>query len=83
MRVQLKKIMCTTDFSESSTLAVAYGTALAEEFKSKLYLSHVVELPSVGMYGDAFSYPIGQQDRILDYSRGYLKRLIGDTTVDC
>jgi nucleotide-binding universal stress UspA family protein len=82
MRVQLKKIMCTTDFSESSTLAVAYGIALAEEFKSKLYLSHVIELPSVGMYGDAFSYPVGQQDRILDYSRGYLKRLIGDRTVD-
>ena len=82
MRVQLKKIMCTTDFTESSTLAVAYGTALAEEYKSKLYLSHVVELPSVGMYGDAFSYPVGQQDRILEYSRGYLKRLIGDTSVD-
>lgn len=82
MRVQLNKIMCTTDFTESSTLAVAYGTALAKEYKSKLYLSHIIELPSVGMYGDAFSYPIGQQDRILDYSRGYLKRLIGETTVN-
>lgn len=82
MRVQLNKIMCTTDFTESSTLAVAYGTALAKEYKSKLYLSHIVELPSVGMYGDAFSYPVGQQDRMLDYSRGYLKRLIGETNVD-
>jgi len=82
MRVQLKKIICTTDFSDSSNMAVAYGTALAKEFKAKLYLSHVIDLPSVGMYGDAFSYPVGQQDRIIDYSRGYLKRLIGETPVD-
>ena len=82
MRVQLKKIICTTDFSDASNYAVAYGTALAKEFKARLYLSHVIDLPSVGMYGDAFSYPIGQQDRIIDYSRGYLKRLIGETPVD-
>jgi len=82
MRVNLKKIICTTDFSDASNIAVAYGTALAKEFKAKLYLSHVIDLPSVGMYGDAFSYPVGQQDRIIDYSRGYLERLIGETTVD-
>lgn len=82
MRVQLKKIICTTDFSDSSNIAVAYGTALAREFKAKLYLSHVIDLPSVGMYGDAFSYPVGQQDRIIDYSRGYLERLIGETPID-
>ena len=82
MRVQLKKIICTTDFSDSSNIAVAYGIALAKEFKAKLYLSHVIDLPSVGMYGDAFSYPVGQQDRIMDYTREYLKRLIGETSVD-
>lgn len=82
MRVQLKKIICTTDFSDSSNIAVAYGIALAKEFKAKLYLSHVIDLPSVGMYGDAFSYPVGQQDRIIDYTREYLRRLIGETSVD-
>jgi nucleotide-binding universal stress UspA family protein len=82
MRVQLKKIVCTTDFSDSSNMAVDYAIALAKEFRAKLYLSHVIDLPSVGMYGDAFSYPVGQQDRIVEYSRGYLQKLVGDTPVD-
>ena len=82
MRVQLKKIVCTTDFSDSSNMAVDYAIALAKEFEAKLYLSHVIDLPSVGMYGDAFSYPVGQQDRIVEYSRGYLQKLVGDTPVD-
>jgi len=82
MRVQLKKIVCTTDFSDSSNMVVDFAIALAKEFRAKLYLSHVIDLPSVGMYGDAFSYPVGQQDRIVEYSRGYLQKLVGDTPVD-
>jgi len=61
---------------------VSYGIALAKEFSAKLYLCHVIDLPSTGMYGDIVSYPVGQQDRIINYAHGYLSRLIGDSPLD-
>jgi nucleotide-binding universal stress UspA family protein len=82
VRVQLKSIICTTDFSDTSNYAVSYGIALAKEFSAKLYLCHVIDLPSTGMYGDIVSYPVGQQDRIINYAHGYLSRLVGDVPID-
>ena len=50
MKVQLKNIICTTDFSEVSNQAVTFGVALAKELSAKLYLCHVIDLSSVAMY---------------------------------
>ncbi len=53
MRVHLRRIMCTTDFSECSRFTVPYGVALAREFGAMLYVCHVVDLPAVAVYGEA------------------------------
>jgi nucleotide-binding universal stress UspA family protein len=53
MRIQLKKIICSTDFSDLSNHAVKYAIALAKEFKAKLYLCHIIDLSSATMYGEA------------------------------
>ncbi len=52
MRVHLRRIMCTTDFSECSRFTIPYGVALAREFGAMLYVCHVVDLPAVAVYGE-------------------------------
>jgi len=65
MRVQLKSIICTTDFSECSRFTIPYGVALAEEFGARLYVCHVVELPSVTAYGEAIRDPEQDKKRMM------------------
>lgn len=82
MRVQVKNIICSTDFSDYSNYAVTYGIALAKEFAAKLYVCHVIDLSSATMYGEGFSDPLEQQSRITNYSWEYLERLIGEQPFD-
>jgi nucleotide-binding universal stress UspA family protein len=80
--MQLKSIICTTDFSALSNHAVYYGIALAKEFKAKLYLCHVIDISSITMYdGAAFTYE-SQNGYIRDYAHKYLTRLIGEHPID-
>ncbi len=84
MRIRPKSIMCATDFSDISKHAVAYGIALANEFSAKLFLCHVIDLPSapVSIYGETYLEPIDQQPRITEYVHEQLKRLIRDQPVE-
>jgi len=43
MRLQLNKIMCAVDFSDSTRDILAYGVALCKEFNAKLYMVHIVD----------------------------------------
>ncbi|MBW2066978.1 MAG: universal stress protein [Deltaproteobacteria bacterium] len=82
MRIRIENILLTTDLSESSGYAIPYGVALAKEYGSKLYLCHVIDLPSTGVYGDAISYPVGQQDRVVSYTNHHLSQLMAGCNVD-
>jgi nucleotide-binding universal stress UspA family protein len=82
MRVEFKKILCATDFSEFSNLAVNYGVALAKEFEAGLIISHVIDLSSVAIYGEFQLDPVGQQNRIIEDATAQLEELIGDQAVD-
>lgn len=82
MRVQFKKILCATDFSDFSNHTVNYGVALAKEFGSKLIICHVIDLSSVAIYGEFQLDPIGQQNRIIDDAKDQLEKLTGDQPVD-
>ena len=84
MRIAPKRIMCATDFSDISKHAVAYGIALANEFRSKLFLCHVIDLPSapVSIYGETYLEPIDQQPRITEYVHEQLTRLVKDQPVE-
>ncbi len=81
MKVHIKSIVCTTDFSDFSNRAIPFGVALAKEFGAKLYLCHVIDLSSVAMYGEGFSDPLMLETKITDYAHEHLQDLIGDTDI--
>jgi len=82
MRVEIKSIICTTDFSDFSYNAIPYGIALAKEFGAKLYVCHVIDLSSAAMYGEIIADTVEQQNRIMGYTLEHLKRIIGEQPVD-
>ena len=82
VKVQIKTIVCTTDFSDFSNRAIPFGVALAKEFGAKLYLCHVIDLSSVAMYGEGFSDPLMLESKITDYAQQHLNDLIGDTDIE-
>ena len=81
MRVQFKNILCATDFSDFSNHTISYGVALAKEFDARLFVSHVIDLSSVAIYGEFQLDPIGQQNRIMEDADAQLKELTGDQPV--
>ena len=81
MRVQFKNILCATDFSDFSNHTISYGVALAKEFEAKLFVSHVIDLSSVAIYGEFQLDPVGQQNRIVEDAAVQLKELTGDQPI--
>jgi nucleotide-binding universal stress UspA family protein len=82
MRKQMNTIFCATDFSKLAEEVVAYGITLAKEFNAKLVVCHVVDFPTVSMYGEAVAGPIEHQNRFMDYAKSEISRLIGDASID-
>ena len=82
MRVHLKSIICSTDFSDFGNHAVSYGIALAKEFGAKLYMCHVVDLSSAAIYGEIVLNSLEQQNQIVNYAHAQIKKLIGSQSVD-
>jgi nucleotide-binding universal stress UspA family protein len=82
MRVLLKRILCATDFSDFSNHAIPYGIALAREFKAKLYVSHVIDLSSAAIYGEAVFALEEQQSRMTSYAHNEMTRLMGQESLE-
>lgn len=82
MKVDLKRIVCTTDFSDLSYIALPYAVSLAREFKAELYIVHAVDLTTAAMYGEA----VLDHDLILESTQKQaaqqLKGLIKDQPLD-
>ena len=76
MRIKLNKIICATDFSDLSNHAVFYGASLAQEYKAKLYLCHVIDLSSATMYGEATYAFESQLTHMEDYARKRMMRVM-------
>jgi nucleotide-binding universal stress UspA family protein len=81
MRVQMKNILCATDFSNFSNLTIPYGVALAREFNAKLYICHVIDFSSIAIYGEFQLNPVDQQNRIKKQAAEQLDQLIGEQPV--
>ncbi len=43
MAIQVKRILCPTDFSESSEHALTYAVSFARQYGATIYLVHVIE----------------------------------------
>ncbi len=83
MRVQFKKIACTTDMSDFSNNTLVYGSELARVFDAKLYACHVISLPSMATYygytGDERSGEGTKQ--IIDQVTDTFDRMMGESSV--
>lgn len=78
MRINIKNILCTTDFSRFSNLAISYALSMAGAFDAKLYVCHVIDLTTAGMYGEAFLAFDEQESRITSRALGELRATMGD-----
>ena len=47
--IEIKNVLCPTDFSECADYAVQYGAQLARTFGAKLHLHHAVTVPYEGI----------------------------------
>jgi len=45
MRIEFGRILCAADLSESSSMVIGYGSAIAKAFGAKLFGAYVVEIP--------------------------------------
>jgi nucleotide-binding universal stress UspA family protein len=82
MRIQLKKILCTTDFSDFSNYAVPYAIRLAKEFNATLYVCHVVDITPIAAYDEAVVHWVDQQKALTEYAQEQLNHLIGEQPLD-
>ena len=82
MRPNLKNIMCLTDLSIFSNQTIDYGIALAKEFESRLYLCHVVDIPSMAIYAEAHLNPMEQQNQIISQAETTLGDLTRGEDID-
>lgn len=82
MRVTLKSIICTTDFSECSGFTVPYGKLLATEFGARLYVCHVVDLPPVPVHGEAIRDPREDERRLMREAEEEIAKLMSDCSIE-
>ena len=76
--LKLKKILCTTDFSEASFEALKYAISLARSTRAKLILMYVVnqKMLSEGLSLARVSAPEALGKEIADEARRRLKMLV-------
>lgn len=75
MRVPIRTILFSTDLSELANHALPYAVFLCRELGAKLYVGHVVDVPPVGIYGEAIVDPLGQQELILESAQVQIETL--------
>ena len=73
--IELKRIVCPTDFSPTSSQAVDYAATLAEQFGAELILLHVVPEMTYPLrsFGMAASFP-NLHEELHDRARGALQQ---------
>jgi nucleotide-binding universal stress UspA family protein len=81
MKIDIKRILCATDLSDFSNHAVNYGLSVAKEFGSKLYLCHIIDLPTVSIHGVTYEYPLEQQKSMMDHAAEKLNKIMEKSPV--
>lgn len=83
MRMHLKNVLWTTDLSDFSIGTVDYGINLAKLYNARLYLCHVVNLPSVAaFYGGVYVDTVEEQNRSMTFAKEQLEALMRGKEVD-
>jgi nucleotide-binding universal stress UspA family protein len=79
MKVQVQRILCPVDFSDSSDHAMRYASALAETFGAELTLLHVVAPVMAALPGET-ALPdtmLANIDELVDACRERLEQIVG------
>lgn len=76
MRKQIRRILAATDFSEVSGNVVPLGVRIASELNATLYVCHVIDLPTISLYGETVFEPIMQQQRYIDFARREIETIM-------
>jgi nucleotide-binding universal stress UspA family protein len=64
-KIQLREVLCATDFSEHSVSVLAHAAAIARRYRSRLYVAHVIPT-------DVYrSVPAEVMDEALKQTQGY------------
>ena len=74
MKSKIRRILCATDFSEASGMLVPYSIDLAAELNAELYVCHVIDLPTISIYGEAVFDPVNQQQRFTDFAQREIEK---------
>ena len=82
MKINFNNILCATDLSDLSTIAISSGVALAKEFNAKLYVCHIVDLSTTAAYGDIIFAPLELQNKTIGYTHEQLKRMMQNQSID-
>lgn len=80
--VQIQNVLWLTDFSQDSAYALAYAHTLAELYKTKLYLMHVIDNPTSSIYGrvegDYLAMEINAREKAGTWLRDYATKELRD-----
>ncbi|MFP4193591.1 MAG: universal stress protein [Desulfosalsimonas sp.] len=82
MKTKIHRILCATDFSDVSRIVVPYSIDLASELNAELFVCHVIDLPTISVYGEAVFDPITQQQRFMDFARREIEKEIQKSPVE-
>lgn len=77
----LKRILVATDFSETSHEALRYGAALANEFRAKCYVLHVLPKAPAEDPGNT-EFPLGLYETTRDAARKQLRQLMTEQEIN-
>ena len=81
MRVKLKTILCTTDFSDYSDQTVSYGAAIAKEFNGRLLICHIIDLQFAAIYGTVHFLPPDLQTQSIETAQERIETLMQSQSV--
>ena len=82
MKINFNNILCATDLSYLSTIAISSGVALAKEFNAKLFVCHIVDLSTTAAYGDIIFAPLELQNKTIGYTHGQLEQMMQNQTIN-
>ncbi len=77
MKIQIRKILCPVDFSESSEHALEYAVAFAETHQAELVLVHVMDYAAIDVldYPTAFEFSSQINEKLKEISEERLSQL--------
>jgi nucleotide-binding universal stress UspA family protein len=75
-------IVCATDLSEGSNKALHLASFIAENYKAKLVVAHVIDLPAVTPYGETMVDPQELQSRVAQSAKEQISDILGGKPKD-